>query len=258
MIRSTASSRRSSLRCLKKAARRRSVCWPLRMRPVSSALRERAPHQDAHPVALGDRQHLGLDAAVEDRVGRLLGAEPFQAAPLGDPLGLDDVGGGHRRRADRADLAAVDQVRERGQRLLDVGVGVRPVDLVQVDVVGLQAAQRVLDLGHDPAPGVASLVGIVAHRRRTLGREDDVVAAPLERLADDLFGLAAGVHVGGVDEVDPRVQRLVDDADRVVMVGVADGPEHHRAERVGTDLDAGPAEGAVLHAAPPGVMAGAR
>jgi hypothetical protein len=32
------------------------------------------------------------------------------------------------------------------------------VDLVEVDVVGLQAAQRMLDLGDDPAPGVAALM----------------------------------------------------------------------------------------------------
>ena len=248
---STASSRRSSLKLLEDGGAAQVGLLALADAPGEHPLRERAPHQRAHPVALGDGQHLGLDAAVEDRVGRLLGAEPLQAAPLGHPLGLDDVGGGHRGRPDRADLAAVDQVRQRGQRLLDVGVGVRPVDLVEVDVVGLQAAQRVLDLGHDPAPGVAPLVGVIAHRACTLGRQDDVVAASLERLAHDLFGLAAGVRVGGVDEVDPGVQRLVDDADRVVVVGVADGPEHHRAERVGTDLDAGPAEGAVLHAVSP-------
>jgi hypothetical protein len=64
------------------------------------------------------------------------------------------------------------------------------VDLVQVDVVGLQAPQRVLDLGHDPAPGVASLIWILAHRAVHFGREDDVVAAPFERFADDLLGLA--------------------------------------------------------------------
>jgi hypothetical protein len=143
----------------------------------------------------------------------------------------------------------VDEVGERGQRLLDVGVRVRPVDLIEVDVVGLQAAQRVLHLGHDPAPRVAPLVGIIAHRLVHLGRQDDVVAAPLECLAHDLLGLAVGVGVGGVNEVDPRVKRLVDDADRVVVVGVADGPEHHRAQCVGTDLHAGPAKGAVVHAA---------
>src|SRR4029079_9269459 len=43
-----------------------------------------------------------------------------------------------------------------------------------------------------------------------------------------------------------------DDADRFVVVGVSGGPEHHGAERVGTDLDAGPAKGAVLHVVSPG------
>ena len=33
----------------------------------------------------------------------------------------------------------MDQVGERRQRLLDVGAGVGPLDLVQVDVIGLQA-----------------------------------------------------------------------------------------------------------------------
>jgi hypothetical protein len=95
------------------------------------SLGERAPHHHVHPVTLGDGQHLGLDAAVEDRVGRLLGAEPLQAAPLGHPPGL--------------------------------------------------------------AP----------HRQAHLGREDDIIAAPFQRLADDLLGLAARVSVSGVDEVDP-------------------------------------------------------
>ena len=61
------------------------------------ALAERAPDQGAHAEALGGGQDLALDAAVEDGVGRLLGVEPREAAPLGDPLGLDDVGGGGLR-----------------------------------------------------------------------------------------------------------------------------------------------------------------
>jgi hypothetical protein len=61
------------------------------------------------------------------------------------------------------------------------------VDLVEVDVVGLQAAQRVLDLGDDPAPRVALLIRVIAHRAVHLGGQHDVVAAPLERLAHDLF-----------------------------------------------------------------------
>src|SRR5450755_4159501 len=78
--------------------------------------------------------------------------------------------------------------------------------------------QRVLDLGDDPAAAVAELVGVITHRAVNLGREHDVVTlAAGEGLADDLLGLTPRVHVGGVDEVDPGVQRPVDDADRVVV-----------------------------------------
>ena len=104
------------------------------------------------------------------------------------------------------------------------------VDLVEVDPVGAEAPQRVLDLGDDPAARTAAVVGVLAHRHAELGGQHDVVAAALECLADDLLGLAGGVDVGGVDEVDPGIQGAVDDADRVVVVGVAPGAEHHRAE----------------------------
>src|SRR3954452_21249929 len=66
----------------------------------------------------------------------------------------------------------------------------------------------------------------------------------------DLLGHAAGVDVGGVDEVDPGVQRTVDDADGVGAVVVAPGAEHHRTEAHRADLDAGAAERSVLHEEP--------
>jgi hypothetical protein len=67
------------------------------------------------------------------------------------------------------------------------------------------------------------------------------------RLADDLLGLAGGVDVGAVDEVDAGLESAVDDADRVVVVGVAPSAEHHRAEAELRDLDAGASERAVVH-----------
>jgi hypothetical protein len=131
---------------------------------------------------------------------------------------------------DGADLALADEVGERAERLLDVGVRGRAVDLVEVDPVGAEPAQRVLDGLDDPAPGAAAPVRVIAHRHEELGGEHDVVAATLEGLADDLLGLAGRVDVGGVDEVDAGVKGRVDDADRVLVVGVAPGAEHHRAE----------------------------
>jgi hypothetical protein len=45
-----------------------------------------------------------------------------------------------------------------------------------------------------------------------------------QRLAHDLLGLAEGVDVGRVDEVDAGVERRVDDADRLVVVGLPQAP----------------------------------
>src|SRR5207302_1436383 len=111
------------------------------------------------------------------------------------------------------------------------------------------AAQAVLDFLRDPAPRVALLVRVLAHRSVDLGGEDDLLplVVPLERLADDLLGRALAVDVGGVDEVDAGVESGVDHADAVVDVAVAPWPEHHRPEAVRTDLDTSAAQRAVLH-----------
>ena len=117
------------------------------------------------------------------------------------------------------------------------------MDLVEVDPVGLQPAQAGVDFLHEPAPRVAGHVRIgVVHRAVHLRREHDRVAPALQGLADDLLGLAARVDVGRVDEVDPCVERTVDDVDRLVVVGVAPGAEHHRAEAQRTDLQTGAAQ----------------
>jgi hypothetical protein len=142
-----------------------------------------------------------------------------------------------------------DQVGERAERLLDVGSRLGAVDLVEVDPVGAEPAQRVVDLADDPAARIAAPVrDLLAHREVHLGREDDVVAPPAgERLGHDDLRLALRVDVRGVDEVDPRVERAVDDPDRVGVIGVAPGAEHHRAEAQLADRHAGPSQRAMLH-----------
>jgi hypothetical protein len=182
---------------------------------------------------------------------RLLGPQTPQPAALGDPLRLDDLLGREGRAAKGAELSLPHQVAEHPQRLLDIGRVVGAVDLVQVDPVGPQPRQAVLDRLEDPAPRVAAAVGAFAHREVDLGGEHDVVTSTPQRLADDLLGLARGVHIGGVDEVDPLVEGRVDDADTVVVVGVAGGTEHHGAQAVDAHLDAGAAEGAVAHGRAP-------
>ena len=78
---------------------------------------------------------------------------------------------------------------------------------------------------------------------------DDLVAAALDRPADDLLAVEGSVDLGGVDVGDAEVQRPVDGADRLVVVEAAAGGvgagHGHGAEADAGDLEA--AEVCVLH-----------
>ena len=206
-----------------------------------------APHDHAHPVALTRREDVKLDRPGEDRIGRLLAYEPFEVAALTYPVRLDDHVSRERGAPDVPDLSLADEVGERTQRLFEVDLGPRSVDLVQIDVVGAESPEAVLDLFHDPVAGVPLIVDALAHASVDLRRQHDLVPAPGDRLGDDLFRFTARIDIGRIDEIDPAVQRRLDDPDRIVVVRVAPRPEHHRAEAVGADLDPGVAELPVLH-----------
>src|SRR6185312_1232707 len=108
------------------------------------------------------------------------------------------------------------------------GERVWPVNLVEIDVVGPEAAQRVLTSAKDPASCRAPVVEhLIAHRMMQFGGHDYIVAAPPQSFADDLLRLPIAVHVGGVDEVDPAVEAGVNDPDGVIMIRVALASEHH-------------------------------
>ena len=166
--------------------------------------RRGAVADDAHAVLPHDREDLAFDAADEQGVRQLLGVRGDQAVLLGEPVRLDELVRGEDRGAVVADLPLADQVVEGLEGLQEVGVRVGPVGLVEVDVVGVEAAQAVLDGADDPAPRVAGGSGsspiwpwnLVA--RKTSSRR------PLRALPDDLLGGALAVDVGGVDRVDAR------------------------------------------------------
>ena len=105
---------------------------------------ERAIGEHDEAVLLGVRQDIGLDLALEQIVGRLNGGE---RRLLAEAVHL-------RRReiadADRPDLALAAEVLQRRRRLLEGHALVGPVHLINVDHVGLQPAERILELLAEP------------------------------------------------------------------------------------------------------------
>ena len=88
-------------------------------------------------------------------------------------------------------------------RVVEPGDVVDGVVEVDVHVVGLQAPEAALQLGHDAFLGRGGRGG-------GLGGDDDALPLALERLAEHLFRLAAGVALRGVEIVDAFVQGVAD------------------------------------------------
>jgi hypothetical protein len=134
------------------------------------------------------------------------------------------------------------------------------VDLVEVDVIGLEAAEAGVDGVHDVAAGGADVVAAGAGAAEGLGGDDDLSAGDVqvfEGLTEGLFAFALGVDIGGIEEVDADVDGGLDELVGSGLVDGADGAEEasaavegHGAKTERGDEEAGVAEGLILHGIP--------
>ena len=146
--------------------------------------------------------------------------------------------GGHLGQPEMADLARSHQFGHGAHGLLDGYVAVAAVHVVQVDHVGLQSLQALVDaLPH--VRGIAAsvelacgTVGGVADDAE-FGCERDLVAAVGEQLGDQLLVVSAAVDVGGVDERHAEVHGPVQGGQRFGVVDLA----VHRRQRHGAEAD---------------------
>ena len=125
-----------------------------------------------------------------------------------------ELPGEHRAGADVAGLAGPDHVVQRVHRLLDRGARIEAVDLVQVDMVLAQAAQRRVDRGHDVLARQPLAVLAVHRAHPDLGGQDVLLARReqlLEQRPGEDLARASVVDVGGVEERDATLDGVADD-----------------------------------------------
>lgn len=221
---------------------------PGRARQVAGG--KRAVRRDADAVLAADRNHLALVLTVEQVVVALHAAEAGPAVLVRDDLHVVEPVRVHGAGAQRADLAGFHQAVERLHGLLDRRVVIEAVDDVEVQVVGAKTLERTLDLALDCRARKATLVEV------DLAGQHDVLAPDaqvLERLADELLAGAVCVYVGGIEEVDAPLDRLLYDR---LRCGLVDHPlvevgkhlaKAHAADADAADPDARLAEVRVLH-----------
>ena len=212
---------------------------------------DRVVGDDADAVLRAERQQLPLDLAEQQVVAGLHGVEAGQPEGLAAADGPRHLIGQEVRAAGVADLALAHQVVQRAQGLVDRRVRVVAVQLVQVDVVGLQPAQRRVDGGHDVLAGVAAV-----HGAGPVGAKHLVATMKRSRLPCSQRPRMSSVtpRVLGPRRAGRR-RRCRGSRCRPRPPGrgwrppcsVALQPERHRPQAQPGDLQAGPAQSDVIH-----------
>ncbi len=215
--------------------------------------RLRRPHRQLRLHA-ADREHL-LDAL---QLGQCAVVHPGAGAPPAacrPPLRTGRAGRPHRPRTHRTQpqrphLSRRHQLRHGPPGLLDGHLGIGPVQLVEIDTVGLQPAQRGVAGALDVAgPPVGDDV-LLTHQQPALGRHERVRPPLLEHPAHQQLVGERAVHIGGVQQAAPPVQCGVRGPQRAVQAALRLGvpPAHrHTAEPYGAHFESRRTDCPALH-----------
>src|SRR3569832_593821 len=236
---------------------------------------ERLIGDETHAFAMRDLGEANLEAAVQQVIRVLYAHDARQVELLCECEKLHDAPRRFFGDADVADLARAHQLAQCVQGLGDghgvvvrvvliaemaeeVGLAVGPVQLIEVDVIGLQAFQAGVE-GEAEVVGIETRIAVAypgefGAAACGLGREDHVLTAMalLEPAADVFLRSAVGlgpgrhrVHLGGVNEIDTRLEGIIELLVRLglaVLLAEGHGTETHRAH-----LDVGVSQMTVFH-----------
>ena len=236
---------------------------------------QRGVREQTNLFTAGNFRHSHLKRAVEQVIGVLDADHPGPVMLPGQPEVFVRSPWGFVGDSYVADFAFFDQLRQcaqclfNGGRLLvhtvpvpqlakEIGVTIRPVHLIEVDIIGLEPAQTVFTGLTNMVPGQARAIPEVTQsitRPRHFGSNHQIVAtAPLRQpVAQIAFREALGfsprghrVHLRGIDEINAlgggQVQLL-----KRLLFGILLAPGHGAQANLAY-INVGPAELAGFHA----------
>ena len=199
---------------------------------------------DAEAVLVAERHQVGFDLPAVEQIVLVLNAdEARQIAAIALPEGFDDFPGAEVAAAYVAHLACSDHVVECSQCFFERRTGVEAMEEVEVDIVGLESGQAVLNAAHQVEASQTAIIGVLVAGAEDLGAEDDFLAFVSDGFADDGFRSSFAVE-GAVDEVASQVDRPVDDLDAELLVVLS---AKSRAQTDFGYFDTGMAQIAVFH-----------
>src|ERR1700733_2471534 len=150
-------------------------------------------------------------------------------------------------------LTDSDQIAENAERLLDRRCGISTMQLIEVDVIRLQAAQGSVDAAVNVLARQSHAVRARLHRQADLGGDDDLVSARklADRLSERVFAFAIRVKVCSVKEINAEIESLLNEAGSFVARQYPGLPrwrtKRHHAEAHTGNLEAAAAQPDITH-----------
>src|SRR5882757_3108336 len=136
---------------------------------------KRTPYEQADLFGLQQGNHFPFEIAAGDRVISLKRVESGQVPELADAKGFGELPCLPVGAADVADLSLLHQGVESAKRLFNRGHGIVAMNLVQIDMVGLQAAETGLYSVHNVAARSADVISPWADAAIDLRRDHHIL-----------------------------------------------------------------------------------
>src|ERR1700730_1687954 len=94
------------------------------------------------------------------------------------------------------------------------------MNLIEIDEVGSETAQTVVQFAEDRLAGQSRSVRPRPHPAIDLGCDDNVLAARelFQRAAKNFLGRAVGIYVGRIKEIDPELNGLLDQRPALFLI----------------------------------------
>src|ERR1700739_5022946 len=139
---------------------------------------------------------------------------------------------------DVADFAAANEGVERFESFFDGSELVEAVHVVDVDVIGVEAAEAGFGGADDVIAGGTGVVWPLAETKRGFGGNEKILALAVDGLAEDFLGEAVGINIGSVEEIDASFETDINQALRFVNSGFAPGLKEFGAAAEGAGAKA--------------------
>src|SRR6202035_5161722 len=218
---------------------------------------KRTPHEQTDLFGFQQGNDFPFEIAASDRIISLKCVESGKVLILGDAECFGELPCLPVRAADVADLSLLHQSVESAKCLSDRGHGIVAMDLVQVNIVGLQPAETGVHSVHNVSARSPDVIPPRADAAIDLCRDYDILPRDVkvfQRSPQHFFALTLRVIVRRIEEVDAAVNRGLDQFIGPGLVNSADSleeasavPEGHSPEAESRNQETRIAERCVFH-----------